>query len=604
MRRLGDILLARSAAHKASVAEGVRLQHGFRARLGEILSRYGLVPEREVTAALAEQARLPLVLLDTAPPDAALFSPGDVPEYRARHFIPWRRVEGVLTLATSEASVNFADWAAAHYGEPVALVISPPRDLRRALRQRGRVGLTRGAIFGLTRRFRHLSAAHTLTRRQMSRILLGLMLVAGFILLIPGEDVWFTLLVVVNLFYLATLAFKLHLYTVWRALSPPVPPLALDDAELPPYAILVPLYQESATTIRQLLRAIATLEYPPYLLDVKLICEEDDAATIQAVKEASPPEYCDLVLVPVSLPRTKPKACNVALAEVTAEFVVIFDAEDIPAPDQLKKAVANFRRLPREVACLQAPLNYYNRDENLLTRLFAIEYGVLFTLLLPALQSLSIPLPLGGTSNHLRTEVLREVGGWDAFNVTEDADLGIRLGYFGYRTAMLDSLTLEESPITLPAWLRQRARWIKGYLQTWLVYTRDTRALKARLGRVGYYGFHFFVGAPAITFLLAPFFWLLFFISAFGLLPTSLSPWLLWLCGVSLLGGILSHWLFARAILRAQGWGSARMRRAGLLFPFYWLLHSVAAIRALRDLALRPHHWEKTRHGLSRVLRG
>ncbi|MFN7612298.1 MAG: glycosyltransferase family 2 protein, partial [Alphaproteobacteria bacterium] len=293
---------------------------------------------------------------------------------------------------------------------------------------------------------------------------------------------------------------------------------------------------------------------------------------------------------------------NVALADVTAEFVVIFDAEDIPAADQLKKAVSRFRELPLDVACLQAPLNYYNRDENLLTRLFSIEYGSLFGQMLPALQALAIPMPLGGTSNHLRTAALRKVGGWDAFNVTEDADLGIRLSYFGYRTEMLDSLTLEEAPITFRAWFKQRARWIKGYLQTWLVYTRDTRDLKKRLGRVGYYGFHFFIGAPALTFLLAPFFWVIFFISLLGLFPTMLLPWVLTLCILSLCGGIVSHWLFARTTIRAQGWMGSKIRQAGWYYPFYWLLHSIAAVKALSDLALRPHHWEKTRHGVSKLV--
>ncbi|MFN8972175.1 MAG: glycosyltransferase family 2 protein [Alphaproteobacteria bacterium] len=603
MKRLGDILSSRSSRHRAGIERALLLQQSSRGRLGDILSRYGLISGREIATAIAEQTGLPVVWLDAEPPDAALFTSRDLIHYRARNILPWRRIDGVLTLATSDPSAALNEWLTAHYGEPVALVVTSPRDIRRTIRQLGRSAINRQAIFSLKRQTPNLSAARTVTRPQLVRLVVALALIGAGIALAPQGDVWFALIVATNLFYLTTLIFKLYLYFVWRSLPKPIAdPTRIEECDLPLYAILVPLYHESAPTIRQILRAIATLEYPPYLLEVKIICEEDDADTIQAVKDAAPPEYCDLVLVPASAPRTKPKACNVALADVTAEFVVIFDAEDIPAADQLKKAVSRFRELPLDVACLQAPLNYYNRDENLLTRLFSIEYGSLFGQMLPALQALAIPMPLGGTSNHLRTAALRKVGGWDAFNVTEDADLGIRLSYFGYRTEMLDSLTLEEAPITFRAWFKQRARWIKGYLQTWLVYTRDTRDLKKRLGRVGYYGFHFFIGAPALTFLLAPFFWVIFFISLLGLFPTMLLPWVLTLCILSLCGGIVSHWLFARTTIRAQGWMGSKIRQAGWYYPFYWLLHSIAAVKALSDLALRPHHWEKTRHGVSKLV--
>jgi cellulose synthase/poly-beta-1,6-N-acetylglucosamine synthase-like glycosyltransferase len=277
---------------------------------------------------------------------------------------------------------------------------------------------------------------------------------------------------------------------------------------------------------------------------------------------------------------------------------VIYDAEDAPAPDQLKRSVALFAQYPPEVACLQASLNYYNRHENLLTRLFSIEYSALFGLLLPALERMGLPIPLGGTSNHLRVVALRDAGGWDAFNVTEDADLGIRLAYFGYRTRILPSLTLEEAPVALGGWMKQRTRWIKGYIQTWLVYTRDPAELKRRLGTHGYYGFQFFVGAPALTFLLAPVFWAVFVLSLMGVF-TAISPMMLSFCMVAFVGGMVGHWLYARAVLCIERWDG--MTLALVLFPLYWLLHSIAAGRALWQLATAPHYWEKTRHGLTRM---
>jgi hypothetical protein len=213
---------------------------------------------------------------------------------------------------------------------------------------------------------------------------------------------------------------------------------------------------------------------------------------------------------------------------------------------------------------------------------------------------MQLPIPLGGTSMHLRTHALLQAGGWDAFNVTEDADLGIRLAYLGLQTRALPSLTLEEAPIHLRAWLKQRTRWIKGYIQTWLVFMRDPTELKRRLGRHGYYGFQFFVGAPALTFLFAPIFWAIFILALLGLNPAPMSRFMLSICSVSLIGGFVSHWLFARSIVGLEGWRD--IRAAVVLYPFYWLLHSIACFRALWQLSVSPHYWDKTRHGVSRLL--
>ncbi|MFZ4125240.1 MAG: glycosyltransferase [Rickettsiales bacterium] len=599
MQRLGDIL---GHEHAGAVAKALALQARFKTRLGHLLTHYGLLPQRTITEAIARQYNLPLVWLDNAPRARTLLRRADITHYRTGHFVPYALEGNNLTLATAEPSEALIAWATRHYAKHITLVVTSPRDIRTALAAYTSTSTTRNAIHSLRRRFKALSADRTMTRKQLVSFSVASLLLSAALFISTANQLWYVLIILCNVFYLSTLAFKLYLYLIWAELPRAHHAQLVEDEDLPVYSILVPMYREGETTIRNLLRAINRLDYPHHLLDVKLICEGDDAETIAAIKALHPAEYCELVIVPPSNPRTKPKACNVALPSVRGEFVVIFDAEDIPEPKQLRKAVNRFRALPREVACLQAPLNYYNRDENMLTRLFAIEYSALFKLMLPALQHIGIPIPLGGTSNHLRTEILREVGGWDAFNVTEDADLGIRLAYFGFRTQMLDSITLEESPITLSAWFKQRARWIKGYLQTWLVYTRDMRSLRKRLGHRAYYGFHFFIGAPALTFLLAPIFWVIFVISFLGIFSTPLPPTLIGICIVSLVGGIASHWLYARAVIRYEGWEGIGVRHAGVAYPFYWLLHAAASIKALKDLVFRPHHWEKTKHGLSKVL--
>ncbi len=249
------------------------------------------------------------------------------------------------------------------------------------------------------------------------------------------------------------------------------------ESELPTYTVLVPLYKEREIADK-IVSAALSLDYPREKLDVKLLLEEDDDETRRAVEGMDLPGCVEVVIVPKGLPRTKPRACNHGLERARGEFLVIYDAEDRPDRDQLKKAVSIFRQLERtrkarKVVCLQAKLNYYNPRQNWLTKFFTLEYTQWFDLFLPGLHVLGVPIPLGGTSNHFRTDALRELGGWDPFNVAEDCDLGMRLYKKGYRTAVFDSTTWEEANSDLGNWIRQRSRWVKGYVQTHLVHTRE-----------------------------------------------------------------------------------------------------------------------------------
>lgn len=602
MARLGDILVADGVIEREAL-EGFAVKAS--GRLGDYLKAHASLGGQALARALATQYGLSYVALDASPAERGLFSPRDLPQYLRHLYVPYRHEGGRLTIATPQPVEALRELL----GE-VNLVVISMRDFAAYLANAGAQAVTRRARLDLRRMHRGLVASRVMMPHQLRGFLLLAALLTGIWLLAPSST-WRTLLIFCNLFYFTTLAFKLQLYLqgmhaqrgslrLQQSLDNDI--AAMDERTLPVYTLLVPLYDESAAVMRRLIANLTALDYPKEKLDIKLICEADDEATIDALKALSPPQIMEILRVPPSRPRTKPKACNVALQQVRGEYLVIFDAEDAPEPKQLKRALALFRRSAGDVACLQSPLNYYNRNENMLTQLFAIEYGALFDLLLPALERMELPMPLGGTSNHLKVDVLRETGGWDAFNVTEDADLGIRLAYLGRKTRMLPSLTLEEAPITLGAWMKQRTRWIKGYIQTWLVYMRDAGELKRRLGTRGYYGFQFFIGAPALTFLFAPFFWGIFLLASLGLIPTHLSGGMVGLCLVSFMGGIASHWLFAREVVRRERWHED-MRLALLVFPFYWLLHSIACVRALWQLASAPHYWEKTTHGLSRVFR-
>ena len=379
---------------------------------------------------------------------------------------------------------------------------------------------------------------------------------------------------------------------------PPVP--LLSDADLPVYTVLVPLRDE-AHMVGQLAEALRRMDYPPEKLDVLFVVETRSLSTVEAVqRELADPRFA-LVPVPDAMPRTKPKALNYALPLVLGEHVVVYDAEDIPEPRQLRLAASTFAACP-ELMCLQAELVIDNAHEHPLAALFAGEYAGQFGLMLPLLARLELPMPLGGTSNHFRTDSLRQVGGWDAFNVTEDADLGVRLARLKLRTATIASRTGEEAPIRADAWLRQRSRWMKGWMQTILVHDRDWPSLLRDLGWPGFVGLHIYVGSMILSAPLHSAFLLSFLVSAATMqLPASFS----W--GAMLTLGIFIVGYLGPVLLVVAGLD--RLRRldllaAQLLLPFYWLLHGLAMLMAAWELVVSPFAWAKTTHGQTRVRRG
>ena len=379
-------------------------------------------------------------------------------------------------------------------------------------------------------------------------------------------------------------------------------PRLLDDTELPTYTVLVPLFHESGV-LGQLLQALGRLDYPPEKLDIKLLVEEVDTQTREALNHYVLPEHVEVLMVPKGAPQTKPRALNYGLAFARGELVTIFDAEDVPHPAQLRMAASVFAEAPEELACLQAPLSWYNADAGFFSRMLAIEYANHFTVILPLLAELGLPLPLGGTSNHFRLSALRQAGGWDPFNVTEDADLGLRLARMGWRTGVLPRVgTLEEACITFRAWRHQRARWIKGWLQTLLVHQRAPRQMLREVGWRGLMTLYALLGAGVFASLAHPLF--------LGVMLATIARHLtgtpmaesgfgqLWLCAFSATVFIFGYAGALRCTLSGlERTGQQRLLPWMALLPFYWLLISTAAWLALWDFIRRPHHWRKTAHG-------
>lgn len=373
--------------------------------------------------------------------------------------------------------------------------------------------------------------------------------------------------------------------------APLTSPELLDD-QLPIVTILAPMFREAAV-LPQLVRALDRVEYPADKLDIKLIVETVDAETLKAARACDLDARFEIVVVPDGKPRTKPRALNFAMRFAVGSVVCIYDAEDVPHPRQVRTAAGVFTTHDGRLACLQAPLGWYNHGRNWLTRQFALEYAAHFHALLPLLARLGWPLPLGGTSNFFRRAALEAVGLWDPCNVTEDADLGFRLAAHGYRTGVIAPATAEEAPVCLTAWLAQRSRWIKGHAQTFAVHTRDPQSLFAASGRAGPLSLAATLGATVVSALLHA--------------PTVL------LCLVWLATEPAQPVRWAALALLAGGYGAAAVcaavgaRRAGLTprltdlltMPAYWPLQTLAAIRALWELRSNPYFWAKTEHGHS-----
>lgn len=377
----------------------------------------------------------------------------------------------------------------------------------------------------------------------------------------------------------------------------------LEKKDLPVYTILCPLYRES-NVLPNFLKSIANLNYPKDKLDVILLLEEDDKETVQKASAMEMPYYVRTLIVPDSQPKTKPKACNYGLNFARGEYLVIYDAEDRPEPDQLLKAYLAFQRLPQDTVCLQAKLNYFNPHQNLLTRFFAAEYSLWFDIVLTGLQSIETIIPLGGTSNHFKTQTLRELKGWDAFNVTEDCDLGVRLFKSGLKTAVIDSVTFEEANSNFKNWIRQRSRWIKGYMQTYLVHTRDPYTFVKNHGLHSLI-FQLVIGARISFMLINPILWLTT-ISYFtlyqyvGLAIESLFPFIVfYMAAFSLIAGNFVY--LYNYMLGCAKRGHYSLIKFVFLIPLYWIMASIASYVAIYQLIVKPHYWEKTIHGLDKI---
>jgi cellulose synthase/poly-beta-1,6-N-acetylglucosamine synthase-like glycosyltransferase len=604
-RALGDMLVGLRVITLPQLDEASSLAETWGVRLGDALLSRNWMDPRRYYETYARHFDLPFVDLLGEPPDPTLLQPSEADAYARQLTLPWKRRDGRIVIATAEPGPETVLFARQRWGTAIEFVIASKFDIVFVIQTAFADALSDRAVFELADRDPEMSAQTVLTPAQA---IVAYVLLTGLLagLALAPVATLIALNALLSVFYFGSFVFKGILVSVGGSRSTEIDhsvaieARALRVEELPVFTVLVPMYREAAM-LPALARALRELDYPLGKLDIKIVLEADDHATIEAARGLGLEGVFEIIVVPPSLPQTKPKACNFALRFARGEYLVIYDAEDRPEPDQLRKVVATFRRSPPNTACLQCRLNYYNASENWLTRMFTLDYALWFDHVLPGLERLGMPIPLGGTSNHFRIDVLRELHAWDPFNVTEDADLGIRIGQKGYRVGTVDSTTFEEASCRAGQWIRQRSRWMKGYMQTLLVHTRRPLHLMRSAGLLGFLGFIFFIGGTVLAGLVNPIFWAIYLVwlvtTATGFDPVFPQS-LLFLSLFNLIAGNGAFMYLSMLAPIRRGW--LDLVPYSLTVFGYWVLISIAAYKGLWQLLHNPFFWEKTQHGLSK----
>ena len=614
---LGRLLVEMGAITPGQLVVALHLQLRLDARIGEILVAEGWASRAQVIAALARQSGLAVADPVRHPPDPELLAHMPARFWAAHGLMPWRRDGPHVQIATPDRARfdRVRGVLSAVYG-PVAPALAEPERIQAALARGKATELAEGAS---TRVPARLSCRNW---TPGSRASVGLAFAAGAALLaaapmaslsLASAAAMLTLVLFMSLRFTGALS---HFWGHRPQARPPrperPPPPGLRPVAPPPrhgrlwprrqprVSVMVPLYREKEIATA-LVRRLSRLTYPKARLEVLLVLEEHDATTRRALGRARLPPWMRIIEVPAHKGlTTKPRAMNYALDFCSGELIGVWDAEDAPAPDQIERVAARFAAAPPEVACIQGILDFYNPCTNWRARCFTIEYASWFRVILPGIARLGLVVPLGGTTHFFRRAALEALGGWDAHNVTEDADLGVRLYRAGYRTEMLDTVTHEEATCRPWPWVKQRSRWLKGFMITYLVHMRSPRRLWADLGTRRFLGMQAFFLGTLGQFLLAPLMWS-FWMLALGL-PHPIGP----IVPHAMLNTGVALFVSAELLAIAIGMAAvARPERRFLLgwvptLTFYYLLGIVAVYKAMYELFLKPFYWDKTRHGQAR----
>lgn len=597
---LGEILCARKAISHAQLTRVLSRQATMSAPIGALLRNEADLDEQDLVSALEDQWGAKRADLSGMPPDTQLIRKLGLDFCLRERLLPWRRIGAVTVIAAvyPERFQRCLPELEARFG-PVMLALTTGAELRHCLnrcmpneiRQRNE------------RRVSAIESCRIWTCLPFRIGALGFIfaVLAGF-LSAPVLAFWILTLLALSALVTVT---GLKLLAGITALRRPrqdkpskiVPLHPPSTMRRPVVSLLVPLYREERIADR-LLKRLQRLKYPAALLDICLIVEADDTVTRDCLAAIEMPPQFRVITTPHGMIKTKPRAMNHALDHCRGSIVGVYDAEDAPDPDQIALVVSRFAEAPPDVACLQGRLSFYNSRQNWLARCFTIDYAMWFSLVLPGISRMHLPIPLGGTTLFFRKDILERIGAWDAHNVTEDADLGIRLARHGFRTELIDTTTLEEANCRVWPWIRQRSRWMKGYAMTYATHMRRPVRMWRELGTRGFLTVQVVLLGSIIQALLAPALWS-WWLMAFGL-PHPLREFLSTPALVSIMGLLLlcEGVNIALAVLALRRTG--RMGLSGWILAMnpYFMLQTAAALKALSEMAYRPFFWDKTEHGL------
>ena len=596
--QLCDLLLLRGMATPNQLARARTAQGGTPLSLGQVLTMHAIITEAELLSALSHIYSVGIADLSTPLPTSCFAQDLPANAAIATESVVWRRSGSFLVIATSRPDQMARVKAALPQGQRVVVALAGRAQIVEA--QRAVYGPTLARI--AEGRAPEGGSCRSWRGDAVARVILAMVLTCVAIALLAPLAVANTLFGLAITVFGANCVLKVAAFAqslraaAQDAQSTDVPSSKAQFLHQPTVSVLVPLYHEPEVA-NALVERLRQIDYPRERLDIVLAVEEDDPLTLSALRAGSLPPWMRAVIVPRGTPQTKPRALNYALSYARGSIVGIYDAEDRPEPDQIQRVVARFAEVPSDVACLQGRLDYYNARHNWLSRLFTIEYAAWFRVLLPGVQRLGLVVPLGGTTVFLRRDVLEKVGGWDAHNVTEDAELGLRLARAGYETQIVDTTTYEEANAATIPWIRQRSRWLKGYLMTWGAAMRKPSELWRELGTKRFIAVQVqFLGA-VLGFLTAPLLWTLM-LKPFGIwhpLDTVLSPFAYGILATIMIAGLFGS--IAVSIYACRAPHLRHLRPISPLVEPYYLFGTIAAWIGLFELMARPFFWAKTRHG-------
>ncbi|MDO9640494.1 MAG: glycosyltransferase [Pseudotabrizicola sp.] len=589
---LGVALLRDGLVHGDALVTALAQQTRLRGRVTDIVLSRAALPPDQMYAALAAHWETSVIDPVQDPPDLHLIDRLGAGACLRKSMLPWRNVGGATVIATAEPEDfdKHLDHLTALFG-PVAMAITSLSAVQHTVLALRGDQLVQAAE---TR----VAAAESCRTLGGARLLLPVLALLGLAVALslvwPLAMLWL-LTGWTFLTLLASTLLKAGAGLASGLRPPPAPPPAL-IARLPTVSVIVALFGESDIAPR-LVRRLGKLDYPRERLDIVLVTEADDHMTRAALAEADLPPWMRIVVVPDGQIRTKPRALNFALDHCRGSIIGVYDAEDAPEPDQIRRIVQHFYQRGPEVACLQGVLDFYNPTTNWLSRCFTLEYATWFRIILPGLQRLGLPIPLGGTTLFFRRAALESLGGWDAHNVTEDADLGIRLCRHGYRTELIRTVTAEEANCRPLPWVRQRSRWIKGYMMTWATHMRDPGLLWRQLGPWKFAGFQVLFLCTLSQFVLIPVLWS-FWLPWLGLphpIADALPPMVtIGLIGLLLLTEVVNLTLHLTALHLS---GHRFSRWWVLMMHLYFPLGALASYKAAWEVLRKPFFWDKTAHG-------